>query len=193
MKIKYIFNQFLANILILYPIKTPENIWFSDIFKGYETWTRDGLTFDLNTKLWLYFISIWPCYWLIPVLPKIGKKSSTRILKKVPENVIKKPYRKRKTPWHISEFAKFRALYAQVPSCLACLSAHVPTWLTYLRANMPHVVTCSSASMPYVLMCSRANMSCVLTCSRALRSLMLTCLMCSRIHVPTCLCVPTCS
>ena len=93
MKIKYIFNQFLANILILYPIKTPENIWFSDIFKGYEIWARDGLTFDLNTKRWLYFISIWPCYWLILVLPKIGKKSSTRILKKDPENVIKKPYR----------------------------------------------------------------------------------------------------
>ena len=28
---------FLANIIILYPLKTPENLWVFSIFKGYKT------------------------------------------------------------------------------------------------------------------------------------------------------------
>ena len=30
------FNSFLANAPILYPLKTPENLWLSGIFKGYK-------------------------------------------------------------------------------------------------------------------------------------------------------------
>ena len=29
-------NRFLANVLILYPLKTPENLWFSGVFRGYK-------------------------------------------------------------------------------------------------------------------------------------------------------------
>ena len=45
------FNPFLANVLILYPLKTPENQRFSGVFRGYKmktlawnglkSWTRD--------------------------------------------------------------------------------------------------------------------------------------------------------
>ena len=30
------FNPFLANAPILYPLKTPENLWFSGVFRGYK-------------------------------------------------------------------------------------------------------------------------------------------------------------
>ena len=29
-------NPFLANVPALYPLKTPENIWFSGVFRGYK-------------------------------------------------------------------------------------------------------------------------------------------------------------
>ena len=32
-------NSFLANVLILYLLKTPENLWFSHVFRGYEMGT----------------------------------------------------------------------------------------------------------------------------------------------------------
>ena len=40
-----IFNPFLANVTILYHLKTPGNLWSSGIFKGYEikTLMRNGL------------------------------------------------------------------------------------------------------------------------------------------------------
>ena len=41
-------NLFLANVPILYPLKTPENQIFSGVFKGYRmgTFARDGLSVD---------------------------------------------------------------------------------------------------------------------------------------------------
>ena len=47
-------NPFLHNVPILYPLKTPENLWFSGVFRGYElgTLARNGLmlrgTFVVN-------------------------------------------------------------------------------------------------------------------------------------------------
>ena len=40
------FNPFLVNVPILYPLKTPENLWFSGVFRGYKMGTleRNGLT-----------------------------------------------------------------------------------------------------------------------------------------------------
>ena len=39
-------NLFLANVPILYPVKTPENFWFSGVFMGYKmgTLARNGLS-----------------------------------------------------------------------------------------------------------------------------------------------------
>ena len=36
------FNPFLANVLILDPPKTPENLWFSGVFRGYKMKTLAG-------------------------------------------------------------------------------------------------------------------------------------------------------
>ena len=40
------FNPFLTNLPILYPLKTPANLWFSGAFRGYKmgTLARNGLT-----------------------------------------------------------------------------------------------------------------------------------------------------
>ena len=40
-----IVNQFLANVPILYSLKTPENFWFYGVFKGYKMGklARNGL------------------------------------------------------------------------------------------------------------------------------------------------------
>ena len=37
-------NYFWAIFLFLYPLKTPENLWFSGVFRGYEigTLTKSG-------------------------------------------------------------------------------------------------------------------------------------------------------
>ena len=39
------FNPYLASVPILYPLKTPENLWFSGVFRGYKmgTLARNGL------------------------------------------------------------------------------------------------------------------------------------------------------
>ena len=44
--VRIVFNPFLANIPILYHLKTPENQRFSGVFRGYkmETLARNGLT-----------------------------------------------------------------------------------------------------------------------------------------------------
>ena len=41
------FSQSLANVPILYPLKTPENLDFSGVFRGYKmgTLARNGLIF----------------------------------------------------------------------------------------------------------------------------------------------------
>ena len=44
-----VFNPFQANFPILYPLKTPENIWFSSVFRGYKMGTLAGN--GLNEKL----------------------------------------------------------------------------------------------------------------------------------------------
>ena len=38
----YYLNPFLANVPILYPLKTPENLWFSGVFRGYKIGTLAG-------------------------------------------------------------------------------------------------------------------------------------------------------
>ena len=35
-------KSFLANVPILYPLKTPENLWLSDVFRGYKMGTLAG-------------------------------------------------------------------------------------------------------------------------------------------------------
>ena len=35
-------NTFLVNVSILYPLKTPENLWFSGVFRGYKMGTLAG-------------------------------------------------------------------------------------------------------------------------------------------------------
>ena len=32
-------NSFKANVLFIYPLKMPENLWFSDVFRGYRNGT----------------------------------------------------------------------------------------------------------------------------------------------------------
>ena len=46
-------NPFLANVPILYPLKTPKNLWFCGVFRGYKmgTLARNGL---MNTYLMLF-------------------------------------------------------------------------------------------------------------------------------------------
>ena len=48
---RIVFNPFLANVPILCPLKTPENFWFSGVFRGYKmgTLARNGLT------KWIFF------------------------------------------------------------------------------------------------------------------------------------------
>ena len=36
-------NPFLVNVPILYTLKTPQNIWFSGIFRGYKMGTKISL------------------------------------------------------------------------------------------------------------------------------------------------------
>ena len=35
------FNPFYSNVTILYPLKTSENLWFSDVFREYRNVTLD--------------------------------------------------------------------------------------------------------------------------------------------------------
>ena len=48
----FLFNTFLANFLILYSLKTPENLWFLGVFRGYKTaiLARSGITFDASNS-----------------------------------------------------------------------------------------------------------------------------------------------
>ena len=45
----FIFNPFLANVPIT-PPNTPENLWFSGVFRGYTrgTWARNWLILDFS-------------------------------------------------------------------------------------------------------------------------------------------------
>ena len=48
--VKVVIISFLANIHILYPLKTPENRRFSGVFRGYKmvTLSRNGLILTTN-------------------------------------------------------------------------------------------------------------------------------------------------
>ena len=52
----HVLNPFLANVPVLYPQKTLENLWFFGVFRGYKmgTLARNGLSF---TKLLTLFLS----------------------------------------------------------------------------------------------------------------------------------------
>ena len=49
----YYFNPYLANVPILHPLKTPENLWFSGVFRGYKmrTLARNGLNVLMAVEL----------------------------------------------------------------------------------------------------------------------------------------------
>ena len=40
-RLPHLFNPFLANVFILYNLKTPEKLWLSGVFRGYEMGTLD--------------------------------------------------------------------------------------------------------------------------------------------------------
>ena len=50
--INFQLKPFLANVLILYPLKTPENRWFFGVFRGYKmgTLARNGLNKFVSTQ-----------------------------------------------------------------------------------------------------------------------------------------------
>ena len=57
------FNPFLANVPILYPLKTPENVWFSCDFRGYKMGTL------ARNKLHVFFpqsLEPWKELWIYP-------------------------------------------------------------------------------------------------------------------------------
>lgn len=45
-------NPFLANVTIFYPLKTPENLWFSYVFRGCKmrALVRNGLAYSPKTQ-----------------------------------------------------------------------------------------------------------------------------------------------
>ena len=61
--------------------------------------------------------------------------------------------------------------------CQRALYAFVPTGLACLHAQVSFVLMCSHTSMPCMLICSCANMFCVLLCPCTNLLLVLTCLM----------------
>ena len=79
-------NQFHAAGLFLYPLKTPENLWFSDIFRGYKkrlvAWNgwRLVLFFELvqsgvRKKTWTWFLNE-HMGWFIQYVCKIFRKTN---------------------------------------------------------------------------------------------------------------------
>ena len=54
-------SSFLANVPILYPLKTPENLWFFGVFRRYKmgTLAKNGLCSFYKQELFLtYKVSI---------------------------------------------------------------------------------------------------------------------------------------
>ena len=45
-------NLLQANVPFLYPLKTSENLWFSDVFRGTMAW--NGLTLEAKLENILY-------------------------------------------------------------------------------------------------------------------------------------------
>ena len=60
-----LFNPFLANVPILYPLNTPENLWFSGVFREYkmETLARNGLNKKKNETNYERFPQISTLLW----------------------------------------------------------------------------------------------------------------------------------
>ena len=55
------FNPLMANVSVLYPLKTPENLWFSGVFRGYKmvTSARNGLMIQIiHLQLNFHFYEI---------------------------------------------------------------------------------------------------------------------------------------
>ena len=65
-------NPFLANVPILYPLKTPENLWFSGVFRRYKmgTLVRNELNemkCGSSTSTFIFFVSvIWSSLHIVP-------------------------------------------------------------------------------------------------------------------------------
>ena len=67
------FNPFQANVLFVYPLKTSENLWFSDALRGYIKGTLAYL-FNLSIYLSVYlsiYLSIY-LFILSLMLPEMG-------------------------------------------------------------------------------------------------------------------------
>ena len=49
---KFYLDRYQANVPILNPLKTPESLWFSGVFRGYKTRTlvRNGLLLPLSKE-----------------------------------------------------------------------------------------------------------------------------------------------
>ena len=41
LKLQNLLNPFYSSVTFLYPLKTSENLWFSDVFRGYRNVTLD--------------------------------------------------------------------------------------------------------------------------------------------------------
>ena len=60
-------NPFLANVPILYPLKTPENMWFSGVFRRYKigTFARNGLKKSIMAHLNMWCVARFGTIWTI--------------------------------------------------------------------------------------------------------------------------------
>ena len=48
--VKYFINPFVPNVPFLYPLKTSENLWFSNVFRGYQKRSVGVLMFSRDRK-----------------------------------------------------------------------------------------------------------------------------------------------
>ena len=62
------FNSFLASVLILYPLKTSENLGFSGVFRGNEmgTLARNGLMWIFSSRFLNHNVPLTQCSISIP-------------------------------------------------------------------------------------------------------------------------------
>ena len=56
-----VFNPFHANLPVIYPLEKSENLWFSDIFRGYRN--RKSVWSGLRLKFWQYLTNCVKMYW----------------------------------------------------------------------------------------------------------------------------------
>ena len=63
-----------TNVPFLYPLKTPENFWFSDVFRGYRNGTLVSLLLTLNKfyiLFWCFHHWLWTSKWWHKVRTKL--------------------------------------------------------------------------------------------------------------------------